>query len=259
MQGAAVSQALKSHHDHSIEGDKFAEQRATELFKLQSVRNLLAEEEDGFGGKQLVVKTSAAPGLSAETAGTFDLNRDGRIDETEVELIKASAHLTNPTQVVEQAKQVVEDHVKRKADYKSLLLFFSYFILYVTILLLQNDASSMYKMQKSIQNAFLPTSTEYINKNQFLFWLQQSVLSNSFVDPVCGNGLCEGPVEFPAFGDSSKPAHGCLADCGMYPNTSKIEIRLTSHFDPTNQLELSKSDVLSWNLVRNLPTFITVF
>ena len=77
-----------------------------------------------------------ASGQDISLAKTFDLNKDGIVDEQEMEKIKASAHLSNPEQVIEQSKNLVQEHIERKSNYCTLCAFMAYFILYVLVLAL---------------------------------------------------------------------------------------------------------------------------
>lgn len=49
---------------------------------------------------------------------------------------------------------------------------------------------------------------------------KSQVLLPIWKDPVCGDGNCEWPWEFPAWG-----RFGCKADCGTNPNTTSIVVR----------------------------------
>ena len=53
---------------------------------------------------------------------------------------------------------------------------------------------------------------------QFYDWMVQ-VVADVFADSVCGNGVCEPPLEYPAVG-----RFGCAADCGLHPNRTSLRI-----------------------------------
>ncbi|CAI5983985.1 unnamed protein product [Closterium sp. NIES-65] len=63
-------------------------------------------------------------------------------------------------------------------------------------------------------------------------------LQTLWADPTCGDGSCDRPFQFPAFG-----RFGCEADCGTFPNLTSVIIRFSSHLD-TQQA----ADESSWNL-----------
>jgi hypothetical protein len=53
---------------------------------------------------------------------------------------------------------------------------------------------------------------------QFYDWMLQVVV-DVFEDSVCGNGVCEPPLEYPGMG-----RFGCAADCGLYPQRTSLRI-----------------------------------
>jgi hypothetical protein len=145
-------------------------------------------------------------------------------------------------------QELVEAHIKRKRDYYDLLVFMAYFLLYVSILALEADPSAMFKMQQSIQNAFLPEAASFVSgRKAFGSWLSDTVLANTFKDATCGNGLCEAPAEFPAYGIPFGNAYGCAADCGYYTNTTTVQVKLQTHFSG-NQNQVGENDKLAWNV-----------
>ena len=44
-----------------------------------------------------------------------------------------------------------------------------------------------------------------------------------FEDPICGNGICEAPTEYPGLG-----RFGCIPDCGLYPQRTSLRIDVQS-------------------------------
>lgn len=74
-------------------------------------------------------------------------------------------------------------------------------------------------------------------------------LQSTWVDPACGDGLCESPFEFASYG-----RFGCRADCGRLAesvaNLSTIQIDLNYNFDhPAGSL--ASTELMSqakWNL-----------
>jgi|AntAceMinimDraft_5_1070358.scaffolds.fasta_scaffold18235_1 hypothetical protein len=94
---------------------------------------------------------------------------------------------------------------------------FSYFI-YIcfncALLMLQSDVPRSFQVFRTLQNALkfgegsnsgVPASLDDVPT-----WLNASVLSKTFSDPVCGDGKCTAPYEYAAFAEA-----GCLADCGL--------------------------------------------
>ena len=63
-------------------------------------------------------------------------------------------------------------------------------------------------------------------------------------DPVCGDGRCEAPWEFPAWGP-----FGCSADCGAQPNTTRAVVVATADFAGHPSLSAATLQAsASWNL-----------
>ena len=52
-------------------------------------------------------------------------------------------------------------------------------------------------------------------------WMTDTVISQTFSDPSCGDGVCDEPHEYAGFG-----RFGCIEDCGKYINTTSLTIRL---------------------------------
>lgn len=72
---------------------------------------------------------------------------------------------------------------------------------------------------------------EMQTSQEVLTWLG-GVLTSLWVDPTCGDGICEQPFEFASYG-----RFGCRADCGRL---SEVQ-RLTSI-----QVALSSTYSMSW-------------
>lgn len=62
-------------------------------------------------------------------------------------------------------------------------------------------------------------------------------------DPYCGDGRCDEPLEFPAFGNL-----GCAADCGTFANLTTIRVVMSTNFYSEDDRAAS-----SWNLCLVLP------
>lgn len=95
------------------------------------------------------------------------------------------------------------------------------------------------QVHSTIENAILPDSTQYGSSDDVLSWLQ-STLTAIWVDPVCGDGICETPFEYASFG-----RFGCRADCGKLSeiqNLTIVQIDLYYDFDhPTTSIASSVS------------------
>jgi hypothetical protein len=65
----------------------------------------------------------------------------------------------------------------------------------------------------------------FSSEDQVLAYLGNRAVRPVFTDPVCGDGRCEVPWEFPAWGP-----FGCRADCGRELNASRVVISVTADF-----------------------------
>jgi hypothetical protein len=50
-----------------------------------------------------------------------------------------------------------------------------------------------------------------------LAYIGETIVQPIWKDPVCGDGKCQYPWEFPAFG-----TFGCQADCGLEQNITQV-------------------------------------
>ena len=91
--------------------------------------------------------------------------------------------------------------------------------------------------------------TTFHNNDQMLTYIAQAVVLPIWQDPTCGDGKCEWPWEFPAFG-----RFGCRADCGEEKNTTRIMVQIKANF--AGQISPSPRILMSnarWNLCLDDP------
>ncbi|CAI5468681.1 unnamed protein product [Closterium sp. Yama58-4] len=81
-------------------------------------------------------------------------------------------------------------------------------------------------------------SNTFAGPDDFYSWLNATIVQSLWADPTCGDGSCDRPFQFPAFG-----RFGCEADCGMFPNLTSVVVRFSSHLDTQQAIDES-----SWNL-----------
>jgi hypothetical protein len=74
---------------------------------------------------------------------------------------------------------------------------------------------------KTLKKALLPedgsTTMTFQSEDDVLEYIGQKIILPIWKDPVCGDGDCEWPWEFPAYG-----RFGCRADCGVEMRTTKV-------------------------------------
>eukprot|EP00897_Mesotaenium_endlicherianum_P002938 jgi/Mesen1/2672/ME000167S01820 len=89
----------------------------------------------------------------------------------------------------------------------------------------------------------------FAGSNEIYAWLNESIIQTVWQDPACGNGVCEGPVEYPGFG-----IYGCKADCGSFDWVTPINVHITTDFDSIDHM--ADSD---WNLCMSEPVELCWF
>lgn len=88
------------------------------------------------------------------------------------------------------------------------------------------------------------TGLRFSSEREVLAFVGNRLLAPIWVDPVCGDGKCEAPWEFPAWG-----RFGCHADCGAHPSTRQMVVAVLADF--TGHPTLSASVLMAnvrWNL-----------
>lgn len=89
-----------------------------------------------------------------------------------------------------------------------------YIVFNCALLMLQSDVPRSFEVYRTLQNALKFGSgsmrAQPADLSDVPGWLDASVLTKTFTDPVCGDGTCTAPYEFAAFAEA-----GCLADCGL--------------------------------------------
>lgn len=97
------------------------------------------------------------------------------------------------------------------------------------------------QVHSTIQNAILPEATQYGSSDDVLSWLD-GTLTAIWVDPVCGDGVCETPFEYASYG-----RFGCRADCGKLSEIQNLTtLQIDLYFDfthPTTSIASSVSHI----------------
>lgn len=85
------------------------------------------------------------------------------------------------------------------------------------------------QVHSTIENAILPGATQYGSSDDVLSWLD-TTLTAIWVDPVCGDGVCETPFEYASYG-----RFGCRADCGKLSEIQNLTtLQIDLYFDFTH-------------------------
>ncbi|CAI5462638.1 unnamed protein product [Closterium sp. Yama58-4] len=175
-------------------------------------------------------KTMARGDFNGLPRSASDVLQDAEMDEMDRE-------------VLQEAFVRVVALQQRVQHYRDLGGFVVLMALFITILYLQADSSRSYQITAAHSVLFPPgmrqdASNTFNGPEDFYSWLNTSIVQSHWADPTCGDGTCDRPFQFPAFG-----RFGCEADCGTFPNLTSIVVRFSSHLD-TQQA----ADESSWNL-----------
>lgn len=188
------------------------------------------------------------PGLTAPHSTSLMLSCCG-VEQEEEE--KEEGGLAEPPKVVHddepeesRAQRIVhtlynryEKQMQRWGDYKTLFAFLSFVALFLVVLYLQRSSNIAYKVHSTIWDVVQPSASVYQSKQDVYDWMR-NLLGTVWKDPVCGDGLCEVPFEYPSYG-----RFGCRADCGRLTekfNLTKLQLDIYYNFDhPVGSLPAS--------------------
>jgi len=122
----------------------------------------------------------------------------------------------------------------------------SYFLFFVMVLITVSRYSAIYSVVSSIASAYLPIMENNMveERSSIQNWLGGQV-NRVWLDPVCGNGVCEAPFEFPSFQD-----FGCRMDCGEDRTIVEVVLVLQADFTLAPEFTTASEAMASasWNL-----------
>eukprot|EP00937_MAST-01D_sp_MAST-1D-sp2_P002085 g2085.t1 len=167
-------------------------------------------------------------------------------------MLDAQGHLVQPSAIVRDVADQARAAAERGKNYCMLFKFVLNFMLYLVILLMQRRPSSAYAVESAVTGTLFDLETKTINADDgrvalsvpnvpaVYNWLDKSVISAVYRDPICGDGRCEGPIEFPAGFPSVAGVTdpGCKADCGTQSSADMSQ--LTVSFDVGTNAVLSR-------------------
>mmetsp|Transcript_10216 Transcript_10216/g.33452 ORF Transcript_10216/g.33452 Transcript_10216/m.33452 type:complete len:1592 (+) Transcript_10216:74-4849(+) len=195
-----------------------------------------------------------------------DGDREKKLEEEGLEAdAEVGHHEEEVTKVVQSLHDEYLKQYQRGNDYKNLFFFLVYGMFWMAVMYMQRSATDAYAVTHTLGAQLLPggagedTQFELASKDEVYDWLE-GIISSVWLDPVCGDGVCEEPFEFPSYG-----RFGCRADCkqlndrliegGVY-NVSTLQIDL--YYDFSHVKGSTPSTTLmqdtSWNLCPQLDT-----
>uniref|UniRef100_A0A7S0R4F4 Uncharacterized protein n=1 Tax=Pyramimonas obovata TaxID=1411642 RepID=A0A7S0R4F4_9CHLO len=157
--------------------------------------------------------------------------------------------------VVEHLTQVLRSALEYRRKLKGLMvkLFILYFHLAMLLFLIRTPTS--YSVVSSLEEAMRVRGLDVQNpslelgENPVFDWLD-TVGQRIWTDPVCGNGVCEPPYEFPAY-----ETLGCQVDCGQERDLQEVIVVVTTDFTQI-QTKLDMATVMAratWNVCKDTP------
>jgi hypothetical protein len=159
--------------------------------------------------------------------------------------------------VLEQIKLVSGVTTERKSEYSDLLCFLFYITIFLVIVIMQSDASSTYTITSTHSDFLFSEATETIafsdgrvvdripSLQKLTTWMEDVVVDGVFVDPQCGDGLCERPLEFPSVFSG---LFGCTADCGEFVNTTDVTVEFYLDEEAYTDIDDEGWENVAWNL-----------
>ncbi|GLC46896.1 hypothetical protein PLESTM_001942200 [Pleodorina starrii] len=151
-------------------------------------------------------------------------------------------------EVAKAVQQKVAAAVEMSRKYRHVAWYSLFVAAYMVVLYLQASAYKSGEVVETLKKAFMPedgsTTMTFRNEDEVLEYLGNKVLLPIWKDPVCGDGNCEWPWEFPSWG-----RFGCQADCGVNSNTTPIVVNVRADF--TGHPSISSRVLMNnakWNL-----------
>ena len=217
------------------------------------------------------VSSAEQAAVADEIIAEFDKDGNLELDEEEQRAFKnqlrngigpvdamfdANDQIMQPSAVVQALSDRAKERVGRAAAYKMLAAFLLNFILYLVVLVMQRRPSEAFAVEEAVTGALFSASTQTIDSNDgrvaqemdsttaFYKWLESSVLRPVFVDPTCGNSICESPEEFVG-GFSTQ---GCAADCGAADPARMTNLSITIDFSDLAAFGCLHALSSRWNL-----------
>eukprot|EP00210_Caulerpa_lentillifera_P002091 g2006.t1 len=152
--------------------------------------------------------------------------------------------------LVETLFQQIQDCVEERRSYYRVAVYAVFVFAYMAILYAQGSLFQSYDVVSSLRDAIVPGQTltsTFKSNDALLDYIGRKLVLPVWVDPVCGDGKCQWPWEFPSFG-----RFGCKADCGSETNTKRILLQIRANFG--GELTLSPRTMMAnvrWNVCLN--------
>ena len=206
-----------------------------------------AGEDDDFAASPAAAHRSDArrgfdPGFEIDPDGDSD---DGALDD------EAKAAVDEDLNVITaDLRQQLRDKKRRGGGYVNLFQYLFFCAFYFVVVFIQADVYHAYAVVSSVRRAVVPLDgdgyavTSMANPAQILDWLVETAFP-VWVDEVCGDGTCNEPFEFPAYG-----RFGCRADCGSNANLTTMLLQVRADFRDDLYSPRALMSAAAWNLCK---------
>eukprot|EP00961_Rhodomonas_salina_P162754 2192495-Rhodomonas_salina.1 len=130
----------------------------------------------------------------------------------------------------DQFLQLVEKRIEMGFRYSNCFALTLFLCVYIVAVFLQMDVRRRFSMESPVLNTLigdLDLQTRSLRSSNDLYnWMSSKLVDHIFVDPTCGDGVCEAPEEYAGFG-----RFGCTLDCGSFLNTTTVSVKMSTFAD----------------------------
>ena len=148
--------------------------------------------------------------------------------------------------VLEEARRLYADLANFHVAMCKFLGWVLVAVSFLTFLILQLQPKNSHAQHRALRRIFLDSLPKKTSAEEDVAtWLKGAVVDPHWRDPVCGDGVCERPYEFPSFGQ-----YGCKADCGAAPEAVDAVVRIGYGFSHLRLPAQSLRSVAKWNVCR---------
>eukprot|EP00240_Pyramimonas_obovata_P002992 CAMPEP_0118923366 /NCGR_PEP_ID=MMETSP1169-20130426/1918_1 /TAXON_ID=36882 /ORGANISM="Pyramimonas obovata, Strain CCMP722" /LENGTH=624 /DNA_ID=CAMNT_0006864339 /DNA_START=164 /DNA_END=2034 /DNA_ORIENTATION=+ len=188
-----------------------------------------------------VTVAASAPG---DAAGRGGAKSEGRKQRRAEKLLP---------RVVKHLDSALTESLRLRRNIATVLWALLWIVFHTSVMLYLARTGVTYAVVSSVESAMAVNVEGNVamepTENPFFMWLE-NLRGSIWVDPACGNGICEPPYEFPAY-----ETLGCQADCGLEQDLRQIVVVVEADFTSV-PAELGLSAVMSsatWNLCKAAP------
>ena len=213
----------------------------------------LSSEDDDVGPGSSRVKVGAPPGKSLDKIQpSHGWDVDGGASDSDSDLDReAKTKIDGDVSVIAaELRASLREKRKRNIGYMNLCQYLFFCLFYMLVVYIQSDALNAFNVLSSVRDAVVPMDTDgrpltkMGSPVDILNWLVGTAYP-VWIDEVCGDGVCNEPFEFPAYG-----RFGCRSDCGPNTNLTTVLIQVRADFRDDLYSPRALMSSATWNLCR---------